>query len=127
MLVFRDNCEELRSTLSQHHQDEVFHERHEQLRMKEEQKKRDAEVEGFYADLWAKDIAIKRQKEEETARDQIERNRETLKVLSSQFTNKAELDDLKYSQMQKLEIISHHTDAELYALMSPSIGENTHI
>ena len=80
MLVFRDNCEELRSTLSQRHQDEVFHERHEQLRMKEDQKRREAEVDDFYADLWAKDIAIKSQKEEETAREQIERNRETLKV-----------------------------------------------
>ena len=49
--------------------------------MKEQQKKKDAEVDKFYADLWAKDIAIKSQREEETAREQIERNRETLKVL----------------------------------------------
>ena len=49
--------------------------------MKEQQKKKDAEVDRFYADLWAKDIAIKSQREEETAREQIERNRETLKVL----------------------------------------------
>ena len=80
MLNFRDNCEELRSTLSQRHQDEVFTERHEQLQMKEEQKKKDAEVDSFYADLWAKDIQIKRMKEEQTAREQIERNLETLKV-----------------------------------------------
>ena len=49
--------------------------------MREQQKKKDAEVDKFYADLWAKDIAIKSQREEETAREQIERNRETLKVL----------------------------------------------
>jgi len=81
LLVLRDNCEELRATLSQRHQDEVFLERNEQLRMKEEQKKKEAEVDKFYADLWAEDIAIKSQKEEEIAREQIERNRETLKVL----------------------------------------------
>ena len=80
LVIFRDNCEELRSTLSQRHQDEVFTERHEQLQMKEEQKKKDAEVDKFYADLWAKDIQIKSMKEEQTAREQIERNRETLKV-----------------------------------------------
>lgn len=81
MSIPRNNCEELRSTLSQRHQDEVFVERHEQLRMKEEQKKKEAEVESFYADMWAKDIAVKSKKEEETAREQIEKNRETLKVL----------------------------------------------
>ena len=79
--IFRDNCEELRSTLTQRHRDEVFQERNSQLVMKEQQKKKDAEVDKFYADLWAKDIAIKSQREEETAREQIERNRETLKVL----------------------------------------------
>lgn len=84
---WRNNCEELRSTLSQRHQDEVFVERHEQLRMKEEQKKKEAEVESFYADMWAKDIAVKSKKEEETAREQIERNRETLKVLQLQIAS----------------------------------------
>lgn len=79
-LNFRDNCEELRSTLSQRHQDEVFNERHEQLQMKEEQKKREADIDSYYADLWAQDIKIKSMKEEQTAREQIERNRETLKV-----------------------------------------------
>lgn len=77
---FRDNCEELRSTLSQRHQDEVFNERHEQLQMKEEQKKKEAEIEDFYADLWAQDIQVKSMKEEQIAKEQIERNRETLKV-----------------------------------------------
>ena len=79
-LNFRDNCEELRSTLSQRHQDEVFNERHEQLQMKEEQKKKEAEIEDFYADLWAQDIQVKSMKEEQIAKEQIERNRETLKV-----------------------------------------------
>lgn len=80
MLTFRDNCEELRSTLSQRHQDEVFVERHEQLKMKDEHKKKESEIDSYYADLWAQDIKIKSMIEEKTAREQIERNRETLKV-----------------------------------------------
>ena len=55
-------------------------ERHEQLKMKEEKKKKELEVDKFYADLWAEDIQIKSMREEQTAREQIERNRETLKV-----------------------------------------------
>ena len=55
-------------------------ERHEQLKMKEEQKKKELEIDQFYADLWAEDINVKSMREEQTAREQIERNRETLKV-----------------------------------------------
>lgn len=99
---WRDNCEELRSTLSQRHQDEVFTERHEQLQMKEEQKNKDAEVDSFYADLWAKDIQIKSMKEEQTAREQIERNLETLKVLQVQVaaSEKQREDEKKLKEME---------------------------
>lgn len=99
---WRDNCEELRSTLSQRHQDEVFTERHEQLQMKEEQKKKDAEVDSFYADLWGKDIQIKSMKEEQTAREQIERNLETLKVLQVQVaaSEKQREDEKKLKEME---------------------------
>lgn len=48
--------------------------------MKEEQKKKEFEIDQFYADLWAEDINVKSMREEQTAREQIERNRETLKV-----------------------------------------------
>ncbi|XP_073242311.1 cilia- and flagella-associated protein 53-like [Porites lutea] len=99
---WRDNCEELRSTLTQRHRDEVFQERNSQLVMKEQQKKKDAEVDRFYADLWAKDIAIKSQREEETAREQIERNRETLKVLQVQISacEKQREDEKKLKEME---------------------------
>lgn len=41
---------------------------------------KDAEVDKFYVDLWVKDIQIKSMKEEQIVREQIERNREILKV-----------------------------------------------
>ncbi|KAL9988161.1 hypothetical protein ACROYT_G002569 [Oculina patagonica] len=99
---WRDNCEELRSTLSQRHQDEVFNERHEQLQMKEEQKKWEADIDNYYADLWAQDIKIKSMKEEQTAREQIERNRETLKVLQVQIASceKQREDEKKLKEME---------------------------
>lgn len=99
---WRDNCEELRSTLSQRHQDEVFVERHEQLKMKEEKKKKELEVDKFYADLWAEDIQIKSMREEQTAREQIERNRETLKVLQVQIAacEKQREDEEKLKEME---------------------------
>lgn len=99
---WRDNCEELRSTLSQRHQDEVFVERHEQLKMKEEKKKKELEVDKFYADLWAEDIQIKSMREEQTAREQIERNRETLKVLKVQIAacEKQREDEEKLKEME---------------------------
>lgn len=99
---WRDNCEELRSTLSQRHQDEVFMERHEQLKMKEEQKKKEFEIDQFYADLWAEDINVKSMREEQTAREQIERNRETLKVLQLQIASceKQREDEKKLKEME---------------------------
>ncbi|KAJ7385297.1 Cilia- and flagella-associated protein 53 [Desmophyllum pertusum] len=99
---WRDNCEELRSTLSQRHQDEVFVERHEQLKMKDEHKKKESEIDSYYADLWAQDIKIKSMIEEQTAREQIERNRETLKVLQTQIASceKQREDETKLKEME---------------------------
>ena len=48
--------------------------------MKEHHKNRELVIDKFYADLWEKDRQQKSMKEEEKAREQIERNRETLKV-----------------------------------------------
>lgn len=76
----REECEELRATLSKRQRDDVFTERHEQLRMKAEQKKRDEEIEKLYADMWEQDRQVKALREEKTAQEQMERNRETLRV-----------------------------------------------
>lgn len=80
MLLFREECEELRGTLSKRHQDEVCTERSEQIRIKEAQKKQEQQIEKMYADLWEKDVRAKKQREEDEAKEQMERNRETLRV-----------------------------------------------
>lgn len=70
----------MRATLSKRQRDDVFTERHEQLRMKAEQKKRDGEIEKLYADMWEQDRQMKALREEKTAQEQMESNRETLRV-----------------------------------------------
>ncbi|KAK3736556.1 hypothetical protein QZH41_018279 [Actinostola sp. cb2023] len=42
------------------------------------------DIEQMYADLWEKDVQAKKQKEESDAKEQMERNRETLRVLQLQ-------------------------------------------
>lgn len=66
--------------MSKRHQDDVFTERSDQIRMKEEQKKREKDIEAMYADLWEKDVQAKKLREEQEAYEQMERNRETLRV-----------------------------------------------
>lgn len=55
-LIFRNQCEELRSTLSKRQQDEVCVERLEQLRIKEEIEMEKKEQEAMYAKLWEQDM-----------------------------------------------------------------------
>lgn len=55
-LFFRNQCEELRSTLSKRQQDEVCVERLEQLRLKEEIEREKKEHEAMYAKLWEQDM-----------------------------------------------------------------------
>ena len=76
----RNQCEDLRSILSKRHQDEVCRDRAEQLRLKEEERKKEQEVEMMYAQLWDEDRQAKCKREEMEAALQIERNRDILKV-----------------------------------------------
>lgn len=76
----REECEELRSELSKRNRDEIFSDREEQIRMRNEKKERESEVEEFYADLWEQDTKAKAQREELETAEQIERNRLTLEV-----------------------------------------------
>ena len=48
--------------------------------MKQAVKKHEQDIEQMYADLWEKDVQAKKQKEESDAKEQMERNRETLRV-----------------------------------------------
>jgi len=81
---WREECEELRSKISKRNLDEIFTERQQQLKFKDDKKYQDAEVEQFYADLWEKDRVAKIQKEEIQAQEQMERNKEMLEVLQLQ-------------------------------------------
>lgn len=77
---FSEQCEELRSVQSKRNQDEVCRERNEQILLKEEERKQQEEIEKMFANLWERDRLLKSEREEQDAKDQIGRNRESLKV-----------------------------------------------
>ncbi|XP_067667219.1 cilia- and flagella-associated protein 53-like [Haliotis asinina] len=82
---FRNQCEELRSTLSKRQQDQVCAERLDQLRYKEEIEIEKAAQDQMYAQLWEEDRLKKAEREEREAKAQHERNREVLDVLRKQM------------------------------------------
>lgn len=84
-LQFRGQCEELRSTLSKRHQDQVCLERLEQLRQKEEMAHQKRAQEQMYAQLWEQDMLEKAAREEREAKDLHERNLGVLDVLRKQM------------------------------------------
>lgn len=77
---FRDQCEELRSTLSKRQQDEVCVERLQQLRVKDAISQAKREEDDMYARLWEEDRLVKAAREEQDAKAAYERNQEVLKV-----------------------------------------------
>lgn len=83
-LLSRNQCEELRSTLSKRQQDQVCVERLEQLRIKEEIEREKQANEIMYAELWEKDRLAKAAKEERDAISAHDRNREVLTILRKQ-------------------------------------------
>ncbi|XP_053406176.1 cilia- and flagella-associated protein 53-like [Mercenaria mercenaria] len=82
---FRNQCEELRSTLSKRQQDEVCVERLEQIRIKEEIEQERKQEEQMYARLWEEDMLAKAAREERDAKAAHERNAEVLAVLRKQM------------------------------------------
>ena len=82
--MHRNQCEELRSTISKREQDSVASERMEQLRIKEEQSRQKEAEEQMYAQLWYEDIALKAKREEEEAQRKHLRNQEVLGTLQKQ-------------------------------------------
>ena len=81
----RAQCEELRSTLSKRHQDQVCLERLEQLRQKEQIAYEKKVHEDMYAKLWEQDMLAKAAREEREAKDLHDRNRGVLEVLRKQM------------------------------------------
>ncbi|KAH9524685.1 hypothetical protein Btru_027525 [Bulinus truncatus] len=82
---FKAQCEELRSTLSKRHQDQVCLERLEQLRHKEEIAQEEKAISDMYDKLWEQDMLEKAAREEREAKDLHERNRGVLDVLRKQM------------------------------------------
>ncbi|WAQ98962.1 CFA53-like protein [Mya arenaria] len=82
---FRNQCEELRSTLSKRQQDEVCVERLEQIRIKEEIEAERSQEEQMYARLWEEDMLAKAAREERDAKAAHQRNAEVLAVLRKQM------------------------------------------
>lgn len=103
---FRDQCEELRSTLSKRQQDEVCVERLEQLRVRDEQARAKMEEDAMYAKLWEEDMLAKAAREERDAKASYERNQDVLKVLRLQMAaleeKKEEEKRLKQEERQLL-------------------------
>jgi hypothetical protein len=103
---WRDQCEEMRWLSTKRHQDEVFSQRKEQLRLKSEMKEREKQEEKMYAQLWENDYKDKCKREEMETTLTIERNREMLKVLTLQSAaiekQKEELKKLKELEAQHL-------------------------
>ncbi|XP_038077706.1 cilia- and flagella-associated protein 53-like [Patiria miniata] len=81
---WREECEELRSTLTRRHMDEVCLERGEQLRIKADMDQQSQAEEKMYADLWHQDMLAKAAREEREAQERHARNQETLKTLQKQ-------------------------------------------
>ncbi|XP_078530921.1 cilia- and flagella-associated protein 53 [Lissotriton helveticus] len=82
---FREQCEELRSLLSQNHERQVCTERLVQLSIKEQLQKQQKEEDDLYAQLWEKDRLLKEERAERDAQSLKERNRGMLDVLHLQM------------------------------------------
>lgn len=82
---WREECEELRATLTRRHMDEVCIERGEQLQMKQQQEAEQKMYEDFYADMWEKDIQAKAAREEKEAAEAHARNKDMLDTLRKQM------------------------------------------
>ncbi|XP_059155375.1 cilia- and flagella-associated protein 53-like [Physella acuta] len=103
---FRSQCEELRSTLSKRHQDQVCLDRLEQLRQKEEIAQEEKALADMYDKLWEQDMLEKAAREEREAKDLLERNRGVVDVLKKQMAaleaQKEEAKRLKEEEAQLL-------------------------
>ncbi|NP_001171797.1 coiled-coil domain-containing protein 11-like [Saccoglossus kowalevskii] len=82
---WREECEELRSTLTRRHQDEVCTERMKQLELKDQMEQQRLEDERMYAYMWEQDRLAKAAREERETKEQMARNREVLETLQVQM------------------------------------------
>ncbi|XP_071952788.1 cilia- and flagella-associated protein 53-like [Antedon mediterranea] len=94
---WREECEELRATLSRRHMDEVCTERFEQLRMKSEMQMQKRDEDKMYADLWEQDRQAKALREADESQKQHERNKEMVETLQKQ---RASLEEQRKQEKQ---------------------------
>ncbi|ESO89587.1 hypothetical protein LOTGIDRAFT_204314 [Lottia gigantea] len=103
---FREQCEELRSTVSKRTQDQICVERLEQLQIKNHLEDAQREEDAMYAELWKKDMLEKAKKEEEEAKAKHLRNQEVVGILQKQMAalqyQKDEAKRLKEEEAQLL-------------------------
>jgi len=98
--LYREQCEELRTSALQKRWEDLTSEREEQVRMKKELAKQRRDEEDHFARMWFADMESKARREEEAAKRQSEANRQTSAVLQQQMT---ELNDKKRQEKQLLE------------------------
>ncbi|XP_014681078.1 PREDICTED: cilia- and flagella-associated protein 53-like [Priapulus caudatus] len=94
---YREQCEELRATVSKRHQHLVSSERQEQLKIKEQMRDECKKEEQLYDELWQKDIQAKQERERHDHELHRRRNCEVLEALDKQ---KAELEAKKGEEKQ---------------------------
>lgn len=82
---WREECEELRATLTRRHMDEVCIERGEQLQMKMAQEEEQKMYNDFYAQQWENDRLTKAAREEKEAAEAHARNKDMLDTLRVQM------------------------------------------
>ncbi len=84
-LITREQCEELRSTMSKRQQDLVAAERMKQLQIKDDMEAAQRADEQMFADLWRADMEAKAKREDEETKRQMSANRDMLEVLNKQM------------------------------------------
>ncbi|XP_069483068.1 cilia- and flagella-associated protein 53 isoform X2 [Ambystoma mexicanum] len=112
---FREQCEELRSLLSQNHQREVCTERLVQLSIKEQLQKQQKEENDLFAQLWEKDRLMKEEREEQDAQSQKERDRGMLDVLHLQIAA-TEAQKMEEKRLKQEEAVIMAQQRALYRL-----------
>jgi len=108
---WRENCEELRSTVSHRHTHQVATERLEQLRIQDDMKLAQREDEIAFADLWHADMLAKARKEEQQTERQMSANREMLSVLNKQVAAvEAQKQEEKALQEQEAQLLKEQVE-----------------
>lgn len=107
---WRDQCEELRSTLSKRQQDQVAAERLQQLEIKADMEAADKVEEQLFADLWYADMMAKAKKEEDQTRRQMSANRDMLDTLNQQMAAlEAQKQEEKRLEQEEAELLKQQT------------------